>query len=136
MFKDRLNQAMQDLNLNQTKLSQLTGIGKSSISQYLSGKNEPTEKRQGEIAAALGLPHDYFSEGDIAVEVKKHGSIPRLTLTETAKIMGISKDALANGLQDGVYPWGYAMRGRGTKRIYFINAKRFAEIEGIDLGVK
>ena len=33
MFKDQLKKAMQDFNINQSKLSLLTGIGKSSISQ-------------------------------------------------------------------------------------------------------
>lgn len=133
MFSERLKKAMQDLGLSQAQLSKLTGIGRSSISQYLSGKNVPTEARQAEIAAALGLASDYFTdETVIAAPITSGGGvIPRLTLTETANLMGLSKKALSNGLQDGVFPWGYAVRGRGEKYVYFINAKRFAEIEGI-----
>lgn len=134
MFKDRLQQAMQDLGISQAQISKITGINRSSISQYVSGKNVPTESRQAEIATALGLPLDYFSceETRAAVNaISGNGIIPRLTVTETAKLMGLSKKALSNGLQDGAFPWGYAVRGRGEKYVYFINAKRFAEIEGI-----
>ena len=46
---------MKELDLTQSKLSDLTGIGKSSISQYLSGKNEPSKDRKQEIARALGV---------------------------------------------------------------------------------
>ena len=133
MFSERLKKAMQELGLSQAQLSKMTGIGRSSISQYISGKNVPTEARQAEIAAALGLAEDYFSDDTvIAAPIASGGGIiPRLTLTETAKLMGMSKSALSNGLQDGVFPWGYAVRGRGEKYVYFINAKRFAEVEGI-----
>ena len=59
-FSEMLKKVMQDLNINQKQLSGLTGIGKSSISQYLSGKNIPTEERQKDIAVSLGLPENYF----------------------------------------------------------------------------
>lgn len=134
MFNERLKKAMQDLGLSQAQLSKMTGIGRSSISQYISGKNVPTEARQAEIAAALGLAADYFTDATVIaapIAVSGGGCIPRLTVTETAKLMGLSKKALSNGLQDGVFPWGYAVRGRGEKFVYFINARRFAEIEGI-----
>lgn len=44
-FSERLKQAMVERNMTQAELSALTGIGKSSISQYVSGKNEPNEIR-------------------------------------------------------------------------------------------
>lgn len=54
-FADKLKNLMKELDLTQSKLSDLTGIGKSSISQYLSGKNEPSKDRKREIARALGV---------------------------------------------------------------------------------
>lgn len=134
MFKDKLQQAMEDLNLNQTKLSQLTGIGKSSISQYLAGKNVPTEERQEIIAINLGLDANYFREEKMNITISEiSGTIPRLHPKDAAKLMGVSDKTIYNGLQDGVFPWGYAIRGRGDKYVYFINAKRFSEIEGVSL---
>ena len=59
-FSEKLKNLMSELGLSQSKLSDLTGIGKSSISQYLSGKNEPSKDRKKEIARTLGVQDDYF----------------------------------------------------------------------------
>ena len=73
-FADKLKNLMKDLDLTQSKLSDLTGIGKSSISQYLSGKNEPSKDRnetdivylaeEGVISEAIkeGFTEKAFSE--------------------------------------------------------------------------
>ena len=45
-FADKLQSLMTERGISQAKLSELTGIGKSSISQYLSGKNQPTVQRR------------------------------------------------------------------------------------------
>jgi len=55
MFDEKLKQVMYDLKISQAQLVGLAGIGKSSISQYLSGKNIPTEARQRDIAVLLGI---------------------------------------------------------------------------------
>ena len=52
-FAERLKEVMKEQNLSQSDLSHLTGIGRSSISQYLSGRNIPTLQRQENIAIAL-----------------------------------------------------------------------------------
>lgn len=136
MFKDKLQQTMQELNLSQAQLSNLTGIGKSSISQYLSGKNVPTEARRADIAQALGLVRNYFEdETETTVPLVKYMDvrIPRLLPEDAARIMGLAKSSVCNGLQDGTFPWGYAIRGNGDKWVYWINAKRFAEHERVTL---
>lgn len=130
MFKYKLEQIMKELNLNQSKLCQLTGIGKSSISQYLSGKNIPTEKRQEEIAIALGLESNYFSNEKQA-EQKAEAVIKKLLPEDVAHLMGMSPQSIRLGLQQGVFPWGYAIPTSKHRWTYFINAKRFYEIEGI-----
>lgn len=81
-FSEKLKQAMQELHLNQRQVCGMTGKSKGSVSQYLSGKQIPSEDVQSAIAVALGLESDYFSKSD-------------------------------------------------NRWVYFINAKRFAEIEGI-----
>lgn len=43
MFEKRLKKAMQDLNLKQSQVAGMTGKSKGSISQYLSGKQVPSE---------------------------------------------------------------------------------------------
>ena len=57
-FAEKLRSLKKELDLTQSKLSALTGIRKSSISQYLSGKNEPADARKKEIARALGVQED------------------------------------------------------------------------------
>lgn len=55
-FSEQLKAAMQQLGINQSQVVGMTGIGKSSISQYLSDSNVPTEERQKHIAVSLVLP--------------------------------------------------------------------------------
>ena len=60
--------------------------------------------------------------------------IPRLDVCEAARIMNMSHTTVRAGLQQGVFPWGYAIHTSDNRWTYFINAKRFAEIEGIAEG--
>lgn len=133
MFSGTLKQVMRELKINQSKLSAMTGIGKSSISQYLTGKNVPTEKRQRDIAECLGLTSNYFESEPTKAMVSVDSVIKKLLPEDAARLMGISKDAIRQGLRDGVFPWGYAVHTSEDRWTYFINAKRFAEIEGISI---
>ena len=45
-FAEKLQELMIEQDISQTQLSEMTGIGRSSISQYLSGKNEPSKARR------------------------------------------------------------------------------------------
>ena len=134
-FSEMLKKVMQDLNINQKQLSGLTGIGKSSISQYLSGKNIPTEERQKDIAVSLGLPENYFIQEipDIVSYIKsrKH-RIPSILVEDAAWMLGMSSETVRKGLIQGEFGWGYAIKTSANRWTYFINAKRFAEIEGIE----
>lgn len=55
-------------------------------------------------------------------------------MVNAAKLLGMNHNSVRMGLQQGVFPWGYAVHTSENRWTYFINAKRFAEIEGIDLG--
>lgn len=127
MFKQKLKKLMQELNLNQKEIAELTGIGKSSISQYLTGSHEPTHSRQKEIARALGVDENYFF--DPMPEIVTIGDID-ISVAEAAKLIHKSKSFITSGLQQKAFPWGYAVK-RG-KWSYFINRKKFFEIEGIE----
>lgn len=138
-FAEKLKKAMQELNLNQRQVVTLTGKSKGSVSQYLSGKQIPSEDVQSAIASSLGLASDYFTGMDKEelpvmppIEVKA-GTIPKLDVTKAAKMMGMNHNTVRKGLQQGVFPWGYAVHTSDNRWSYFINAKRFAEVEGITL---
>lgn len=135
-FSEKLKEAMQELKLNQRQVCGLTGCSKGSISQYLSGKNIPTEQKQSDIAVSLGLAPDYFSGKDEAVivmpkEAIANGKIKRLFPEEVAPLLGMDKSTVRKGLQQGVFPWGYGIKTSENRWSYFINAKRFLEIEGV-----
>lgn len=137
-FSEKLRKAMKELNLTQAQMVGLIGKSKASISQYLSDKQVPSEVKQREIAVALGLEEDYFSKLDDRVvalpslEVR-NGIIPRLSVMDAAGLMGVSHRTVCIGLQQGVFPWGYGIHTSEHKWVYFINARRFAEIEGISV---
>lgn len=93
------------MDLTQSKLSDLTGIGKSSISQYLSGKNEPSKDRKQEIARALGVQETYFEMFEPAATVQ-HDGVVNLPVTLAAKL---------------------------TNWSYFISSVNFTEYTGIEV---
>lgn len=137
-FAEKLKKAMQELNLNQRQVVTLTGKSKGSVSQYLSGKQIPSEDVQSAIATSLGLASDYFTGMDQELQVMpqlevKAGTIPKLDVAKAAKMMGMNHNTVRKGLQQGVFPWGYAVHTSDNRWSYFINAKRFAEVEGIAL---
>lgn len=124
-FSEKLKTAMQELHLNQRQVCGMTGKSKGSVSQYLSGKQIPSEDVQRDIAVSLGLDQDYFTK-----EVR-NGVIPRLDVEKAAKLLQMNHNTVRKGLQQGVFPWGYAIKTSENRWCYFINAKRFAEIEGV-----
>lgn len=136
-FSEKLRKAMNHLNLTQTQMVGLIGKSKASISQYLSGKQIPSEEQQRDIAVALGLKEDYFSKADdrmpaLPTQKAKECIIPRLSVMDAARMMGINHQTVRKGLQQGVFPWGYGIK-TSEHWVYFINARRFAEIEGISV---
>ena len=74
-FADKLKKLMEDLDLTQGEIHKITGIGRSSISQYLSGKNEPSQMRKQEIARALGVQETYFEMFEPAATVQHDGVV-------------------------------------------------------------
>lgn len=135
-FSEKLKTAMQELHLNQRQVCGMTGKSKGSVSQYLSGKQIPSENVQRDIAVALGLDQDYFTKDNsqtVVLPTKeiRNGVIPRLDVENAAKLLQMNHNTVRKGLQQGVFPWGYAIKTSENRWCYFINAKRFAEIEGV-----
>ncbi len=130
-FADKLESLMKDLGISQTKLSDLTGYGKSSVSQWINGKNEPSAEKKKQIALALGVQENYFNQFlETAATVQRDESV-NVPVPLVAKLMGKSKEWVAQGLRDGVFPWGYAVKLR--KWSYFISSVKFTEYTGIEV---
>lgn len=125
MFKDKLKKFMEEGNLSQTYISGVTGKSKGTVSYWLSGKRVPSEESLEEIAVALGLPTDYFLE-------EPQTGFRRLGVAETARILHTCEDTIRLGLQQKVFPWGYAIQKDG-RWIYIINAGKLADMEGVTI---
>ena len=129
-FANKLKGLMEELDLTQAKVSDLTGIGRSSISQYVSGKNAPSKERRKEIARSLGVQDNYFEEYDPVATVQYNSTV-NLPVELVAKLMKKSPRFVRRGLQDGVFPWGYAVKLEHWS--YFISSVKFTECTGIQI---
>ena len=124
---------MKQNGISASMLSQITGIGKSSISQYLSGKNEPSNNRVEAIASAIGCEaDDLFTTASVTIkETTPATTNVNMTCHEAATLVHKHDSFIRKGLQDGVFPFGYAVKGRGNKWTYFISRLKFTEFTGI-----
>ena len=60
-FSERLKQAMSEREISQAELAALIGKGKSSVSQYISGKNVPKDDVQQKIAQVLDCTVEFLN---------------------------------------------------------------------------
>lgn len=135
MFADNMKKQMAVHGITQSELAKMTGIGRSSISQYLSGKNEPTDERKSVIAEAIGCRVvDLDATETTSFSVDTDTKMKRLSVDQAARMLGMNHETVRKGLRQGVFPWGYAIHTSEGRWSYFINAKKFAEIEGLANG--
>ena len=138
-FARQLREAMNEAHLNQTTLAAMVDISNGALSGYLSGKLTPPQKKQQRIALALGKPSDFFLIREVDTGIAEDGGF-KLSVKTAASLMGINESTLRIGLQNGVFPFGYAIKtGRGTKGIrytYWISRIRFTQETGIPVPLK
>lgn len=67
---NRIREGMRIRSLKQSELVEKTGIGKSSISTYLSGEYEPKQKNIYKIAEALDVSEAWLMGYDVPLERK------------------------------------------------------------------
>jgi len=122
-FANNLKTIMDDQNLSQTELSNLTGIARSCLSQYLSGKNIPYKDRLIELANALGVsPGRLTARGpDAECEPPPPPSHQKVTIEEAARRLGKSPQFIRMALQRGAAPFGFAIKGTGNNYDYHIS---------------
>lgn len=124
-FATQLKKAMMERDMSQTELSALTGIGKSSISQYASGKNLPKGKAIAKMAEALDCSVEFLlDETGVVSNLEGLKNVP---VEEAAALLGKSKQFVRVALQRGIAPFGFAVKVSGDKFSYHISPKRLAE---------
>ena len=131
-FANNLKTIMQEQKLSQTDLSNLTGIGKSSLSQYLSGTHLPYQNRIAQIAEALGVSPGSLTarNPDAECEPPPPPSHQKVTIKEAARRLGKSQQFVRVALQNGVAPFGFAIKGSGSTFDYHISPKLLDEYIG------
>lgn len=56
----------------------------------------------------------------------------RLSVKKVAELMGASEQFVRRGLQQGLFPWGYAVK-ISSRWTYWISPVKFTEFTGIEV---
>lgn len=67
-ISERIKKGLEIRNMKQSELVEKTGIGKSSISTYLSGDYEPKQRNIYKIAKALNIDESWLMGHDVPME--------------------------------------------------------------------
>lgn len=93
-FSKRLQQAMDTINIKPAELSTITGIAKSSISEYLSGTYEPKQKNIYRMASALKVQPSFLMGVDAYENTDKVAQSSNLSPKEERQIESDLEDML------------------------------------------
>ena len=84
---ERIKIALSNSGMKQVELSNLTGIDKGSISNYLAGRYEPKADAINKMAKVLNVNEMWLWGYDVPAEREKIVSPDKLALTEGEKLM-------------------------------------------------
>lgn len=96
-ISDRIIEAMNIRGIRQTDLVEKTGIGKSSISTYISGAYEPKQRNIYKIAKALNVSEAWLMGNDVPMErsLKNAPSSSAIVINVLGRVAaGIPLDAI------------------------------------------
>ena len=101
--QQRLREALSARNMLPIELSRLSGIGKSAISQYLSGKVTPKQDKIYKLAQALKVSESWLMGYDEPMEqspAPASGDLPDLTPKDEREIMHLMDDMKEKLMQE------------------------------------
>lgn len=127
MFANQLKVAMDEKQMSQAELAARIGKGKSSVSQYLSGKNIPKSDVQEKIAEVLDCTVEFLNLD--SVEVSDAIDTKNISVAECAKMIGKSEQFVRIALQKGVAPFGFAVKNKSVYS-YHISPQKLKEYIG------
>jgi len=87
---NRIKKALEIRDLKQADLVEMTGIGKSSISTYISGSYEPKQKNIYKISKALNVSEAWLMGSDVPMEKE-----PSMGSNDFAKLAKDSEELLS-----------------------------------------
>lgn len=123
-FSQELKLMMEHKEITQKQLSDLTGLAKSSISQYVSGKNEPSIENKKKLIEVLDVEADFLKQFESQLEDTNN-----ISISFAARQLGKSEQFVRVGLQSGIFPFGYAVK-MSSRFTYHISPKKFKEYVG------
>ena len=86
-FGDRLKEALKVNNMTQSKLSEISGINTSTISEYIKGKYDPSRSRIFEFSEILKVNPVWLMGFDIPMKDEKLEKDIHLTTYEKEKLL-------------------------------------------------
>nr|DAY21766.1 MAG TPA: helix-turn-helix domain protein [Caudoviricetes sp.] len=110
-FGDRLKEALKVNNMTQSKLSEISGINTSTISEYIKGKYDPSRSRIFEFSEILKVNPVWLMGFDVPMKeekLEKEPEIPEVDtsvltaeeLAEFEKVTQTNKLLFFNGIED------------------------------------
>lgn len=83
---ERMREALQIRQMKQSELVEKTGIGKSSISTYLSGEYEPKQRNIYKIAKALNVSEAWLMGYDVPMKRTEYHSTNQSESTSSPEL--------------------------------------------------
>lgn len=131
VFKvERLREAMDNARMNQTELAACAGVSKASISQYLSGKNEPKHQVIVKFAEILQVDEAWLNGHTDEPTTDK----PRILRPhEAAKILNSNPASVRIRMQKDLFKpsIGTACKLNGERFSYEIYPEKLADFLNI-----
>ena len=124
-FAEKLRLLLDEKQLSCAELAERCGISKSGVSQYLSGKIVPRDRTKKKIAYVLGVE---FGELDEDLDGRAIDN-SNVTVSECARLLGKSEQFVRVALQQGIAPFGFAVKNKSEYN-YHISRKLLCEYIG------
>ena len=83
-FGDRLKEALKVNNMTQSKLSEISGINTSTISEYIKGKYDPSRSRIFEFSEILKVNPVWLMGFDVPMKEEKLEKEPEIPVVDTS----------------------------------------------------
>lgn len=127
-FAKRLQQALDERQVSQKELAAGIGKGKSSVSQYISGRSTPKPEVQKQIADFLECSVEWLNE-DVPASDHTITGLRNVSVEQCAKMLGKSEQFVRVALQMGTAPFGFAAKNSSVWS-YHISPKKLTEYIG------
>ena len=115
-----------------SEIAEMLDVSASSVHCYIKDTQRIPPKRYAEFTAILGIDMGDIGEDcpPVELEIPEGRQAVSMSTREAAKLLGKSKKFVEQGLQQGRFPWGWAVMMKRWE--YWISPIKFAEYTGIE----